>query len=170
MKTESTQIFFTPPGGTQTQIQTYDSCDTTRAGGNRTGSFSISVRSFDDGLNDTYPIGTDVLIKQGDSWFRGYIKDPPKSLFATIRTVIYSGVSYAGLTQRLFVNESYIDTRIDTIVKALFHKYLPTIGHETYITACATLTSIDLNDFALLKYFIYRCHAFFFFLDCHISH
>ena len=145
----NTLIFFTPSNGTETQIWEYDSCSTSKTSSDRAGSFSVNVSAPDDTFIDTYPIGTDVFIKQAGSWFRGYIKDPPKTHFGTVRTVAFSGVSYAGLTQRLYVNEKYENTRIDTIVKALFHKYLPGIEHDTNITTCTTLTSVNWQDVKL---------------------
>lgn len=149
LESYNTLIFFTPPGGTQTQIMTYDNCSTTQTSADRAGNFSVSAKDATGSLISLYPINTDVFIKQGGKWFRGWVKDAPKSQFATIRTSEFSGVSYAGMTQRKIVNEIYIDKAIDYIVKALFAKYYPEIGRVTYVTACATVTSINLSDVTL---------------------
>jgi len=145
----NTLIAFTPPGGVQSQVIAYDNCSTTQTSADRAGSFSVSAKDATGSLISLYPINTDVFIKQGGKWFRGWVKDAPKSQFATIRTSEFSGVSYAGMTQRKIVNEIYIDKAIDYIVKALFAKYYPEIGRVTYVTACATVTSINLQDVTL---------------------
>lgn len=140
------KIYVKPPSGAQTQILAFENLTTTSSSTDRAGSFGFEILDTDGSQVNAYPRGTDVLIFQDDMIFRGYIDKVPVSVFATIRKLSITGVSYSAKTQEIIVNETFEETEIGDILSALFTAYMPIVGITTYVEACAEEVSLNFSD------------------------
>lgn len=145
---EGTFIRITPPGGTQQITRIFETCQTTLSATDRAGSFSLSLPAFDNSLVDAFPVGSDVVIEQDNSVFRGWVVKPPKALNGIVRIANLEGSTYTSRTQKVIVTESYINKAIDFIVKELFSKYVPWASVNN-VQACDKVISISFGDFYL---------------------
>lgn len=143
--TSGTIIKITPPGGTQKTIDVFNLCNTTLSMTDKAGSFSLGLPAFDNSIVDAYPVGSDVLIIQGENVFRGWVIRPPKTLNNVKRTVNLEGSTYTARTQKVIITESYANTAISDIVINIFTKYVPwaTVNN---VQACDKQVSIAFND------------------------
>jgi len=140
------KIYVKPPSGAQTQILAFENLTTTSSSTDRAGSFGFEILDTDGSQVNAYPRGTDVLIFQDDMIFRGYIDKVPVSVFATIRKLSITGVSYSAKTQEIIVNETFEETEIGDILSALFTAYMPIVGITTYVEACTEEVTLNFSD------------------------
>jgi len=142
----STIIKITPPGKSTVTLASYDQCTTSFSDGNRSGSFNISFSTSDAVDVDRFPFGSDVLIDQNGSLFRGWVMAPGKSREGLIKKIIsLSGADYGAKTQKILINESYSNQTIDSIIRDLFGSYVPW-ATTNKVDFCNKTITITFND------------------------
>lgn len=144
----ATSIRITPPGGITQEIHVYDSVRVSRSSTNRSGTYSIQMRSPDSDIVDAFPIGSVVEIEQDGHKFRGWVLNPAKRLSGPERTVVLEGPDYSARTQKIVVAESYINERIDTIVRIMFGTYAPWALLDG-VEECPTRITVRFSDMFL---------------------
>jgi hypothetical protein len=140
-----TRVFITPPGQNTFELALFTNLVTTVSTNDRAGSFSMDVPSTDSDLIHDIVVGSTVEIIQDAMTMHGFVTQPPRALDGPLSVLSLSGVSTTARTQRLLVNESYVDTAISAIVTHLFGAYWPAVN-LTEIETCATLLTIDFAD------------------------
>jgi len=141
----STQITITPPGGEAQEIKTYDRCSTTLSATSRVGSFSLTLSRLDNSLLDAFPVGSDVRIRQGDHFFRGWLLNSTKTVDGAMIKTHLEGMCYTGRAQKIMVTENYENCAISTIVNDLFEKYMSWVSRDGVIS-CDKEITISFRD------------------------
>jgi hypothetical protein len=141
----ATKIYITPPGGAETELVIYGSCNVSMSVTDKAGSVSINSSSKIDTFFDTFTVGADIKVVQDDNVSRWWILNPPRRIEGNLNYIEIQGVSYAARTQKIIVNESYVAQTISTIVKDLFTKYA-SIYNQDSIVDCDKVITITFAD------------------------
>lgn len=140
-----TTIRITPPGGSQQTLETFEQCTVNPSCTSKAGSCALELKQFDSDLIDAFKVGSDVQIEQAGYKFRGWVKNPPKTLNGLVRTLSYSILDYTAKTQKIVVAESYVNKTISYIVNDLFSKYV-SWATRTNIETCSRTLTISFGD------------------------
>jgi hypothetical protein len=106
------------------------------------------MRAPNSNIVDAFPVGSTVEVEQDGHQFRGFVLNPAKRLRAQERTIVLEGLDYSARTQKIVVTESFVNERIDTIVRTLFGSYAPWASLDG-VEDCPTRITVRFADMFL---------------------
>lgn len=144
----STQIFITPNGSVEEELLIYESLSIQDSLTDRASTCNITMPYHKTTDITRFTVGSQIRVITNGTEFKFWLVKPPLKLNGLIKTLQMECLSYEAKTQKIVVNESYVDKQVDFIVDDLFTKYVPW-ATRTGIQTATKVVSIRFPDMFL---------------------